>query len=165
MTRDIRMAGYRDTDWMLGGISDAVTVEDGEAENGGDTFTVRYASPRDCNFVLAPTGIVTNEYAVRDGNLECNGEPIVAGVEQMQIYLAQDTDGDGIANRIVTPTENGASLVDVASLRIHVLVRSTTQNSLLDQERYFYDRQMRERDADGRTRREFSVTVALRNTI
>jgi type IV pilus assembly protein PilW len=165
LSRDIRMAGYRDSDWMLGTIDDAVAVADRESELGGDTITVRYAAPRDCNFVLAPTGLVTNEYVVRDGNLECNGEPIVAGVEDMQIYLAQDTDGDDIANRILTPTENGASLVSVASMRIHLLVRSTTQNALLDQERYFFDRQMQDRQPDGRTRREFSVTVALRNQL
>ena len=74
LARDIRMSGYRNNNWTLGSLDNVITATDGAAATGGDSIALLYEGPRDCNFALAPAGIVLNTYQVVNGNLECNGQ-------------------------------------------------------------------------------------------
>lgn len=52
-----------------------------------------------------------------------NGQPIVTGVENLQIQYGLDTDGDSVVDRYV-PANNVADFAQVMSIRIGLLVRS-----------------------------------------
>jgi type IV pilus assembly protein PilW len=165
LARDLRLAGYRDTDWMLGAMTDPAPIEglNRVAADGGDTITVRYQAARDCAFVAAPGGLATNTYAVVAGELRCNNLAIAAGVEQMQVYFGEDTDNDGVANRLLAPGTAGLDMTRVVSLRVHLLVRSNSVNAAAGAQSYFFDNAIQPPVGDGQVRREYSLTVALRN--
>ena len=99
IARDIRMSGYRDSDWTLGPLNNVISATDGAAAIGGDSIALLYEGTRDCTYAPAVAGIVTNTYQVVNDRLECNGQPITGGVQEMQIYLGEDTDNNGVANR------------------------------------------------------------------
>ena len=80
MARDIRMSGFRASDWTLGPLADVLTAIDEVTTDGGDSLTVVYEGRRDCTYSLAPGGIVTNVYQVVDGALTCNGQPVTGGI-------------------------------------------------------------------------------------
>jgi type IV pilus assembly protein PilW len=164
MARDLRLAGYRDTDWMLGAMSDSIVAVDGVPADGGDTINIRYEAARDCTFAAAPpSGVVTNVYSIVDDEFRCNGQAIATGVEQMQIYFGEDTDNDGVANRLLAPGSAGLDMTRVVSLRVHLLVRSNSVNAAAGAQNYFFDNAMQAAVGDDQVRREYSITVALRN--
>lgn len=163
LARDLRLAGYRESNWMQGAISDPIAATDGDPDDGGDTITIQYEGPRDCTFAAAPGGLVTNVYAVVDDEFQCNGQTIAAGVEQIQVYFGEDTDNDGVANRLLAPGTAGLDLTRVVSLRVHLLVRSNSVNAAAGAQTYFFDNAMQPAVGDGQVRREYSLTVALRN--
>ncbi len=163
MARDLRLAGYRDSDWMLGAMTDPIVAIDGVPANGGDTINIRYEAPRDCTFAAAPAGVVTNVYAIVEDEFQCNGQVITTGVEQMQVYFGEDTDNDGVANRLLAPGSAGLDMTRVVSLRVHLLVRSNSVNAAAGAQSYFFDNAMQPPAGDGQLRREYSLTVALRN--
>ena len=166
MGRDLRMAGYRNSDWLAGAVDDAIVAVNGAPEDGGDSITIQYEAAKDCNYVNTVGGIATNAYALNmdDFTLECNGQPIVSGIEQMQIYFGEDTDGDGVANRMMAPNDAALNMDQVVSLRLNLLVRSGNDREALTEQTYFYDDQTFEAD-DNRLRRQYSMTVAIRNPI
>lgn len=164
MARDLRLAGYRDTDWMLGAMSDSIVAIDGVPADGGDTINIRYEAARDCTFAAAPPdGVVTNVYKIVAGEFQCNGQPIATGVEQMQVYFGEDTDNDGVANRLLAPGSAGLDMTRVVSLRVHLLVRSNSPNAAAGAQTYYFDNAMQPAAGDRQVRREYSLTVALRN--
>lgn len=163
LARDLRMAGYRDTDWMLGAMTDPVAGTDGLPAAGGDTLTIRYEAARDCTFAAAPGGIAINVYAVVGDEFRCNGQPVAAGVEQMQVYFGEDTDNDGVPNRLLAPGTAGLDMTRVVSLRVHLLARSDAVNAAAGAQSYFFDNAIQPPAGDDQIRREYSVTVALRN--
>jgi type IV pilus assembly protein PilW len=164
--RDLRMAGYVDSDWFTAVGADAITVDHGVAANGGDTLTVRYEAAKDCLYVDSVGGIAVNVYAINttDFTLECNGEAIVDDVEQMQIYLGQDTTGDGVANRMMAPNDVGLDMAEVVSLRVNLLIRSTSDKRASSVQTYVFD-DVSVTATDSRIRRQYSLTVSLRNPI
>ena len=165
MARDLRLAGYRDSDWMLGAMSDPAPIVaiDGDPALGGDTVTVRYQAARDCAFVAAPGGLATNTYAIVAGEFRCNGQTIATGVEKMQVYFGEDTDDDGVANRLLAPGTAGLDMTRVVSMRVHLLVRSNSVNAAAGAQSYYFDNAIQPPVGDGQVRREYSLTVALRN--
>jgi type IV pilus assembly protein PilW len=165
MARDIRAAGYRDTGWTLGSIQDAIVAVDGEPADGGDTITIQYESARDCNFDLTAAGLATNVYSIVDGTLDCNGQSVVDGIEQMQIYFGEDTDADGVPNRLLAPDTAGLDMSRVVSVRVHFLTRTNGRNLALGAQTFYFDNMFQEEIDDGQIRREYSVTLALRNPI
>ncbi len=64
LARDIRMSGYRDSNWSFGALANVINAIDGLPAAGGDSITLLYEGTRDCAFVLAPAGVVTNTYQV-----------------------------------------------------------------------------------------------------
>jgi len=165
VTRDLRMSGYRDSNWSFGALGDSVSATHGEPAEGGDTLTVLYEGPRDCNFALAPGGIVSNTYAVVDGSLECNGLPLTSGVQELQIYLGEDTDNDEVANRWLSPGTAGLDMTKVVSVRIHMMVVTDGNDISSGPQTYFFNNAFHEAEDDGQIRREYTTTVALRNPI
>ena len=153
MQRDLRMAGHpRNNPPPTGAFLPAQT-RDGGATNP-DRFTVSFrgvgAPARDCLGNAAPGGIVTNQYCITTSaapnvcvtamntnpavvsRLSCNGQPMVDGVENLQILYGVDdqagTENEqdplhGYADRYLTAdlVTNWAAVV---SVRIAALVSS-----------------------------------------
>jgi type IV pilus assembly protein PilW len=165
LSRDLRMAGYRDSNWSVGALTDVVEADEREAADGGDTITVRYEAPRDCNFAPAVAGLISNQYRVIDGILNCNGQPLINGVEQMQVYFGEDLNDDGSPNRFLPPGTAGLTMSRVVAIKLHVLVRSNTVGIATIPQPFYFDNQLRDAIDDGQIRREYSVTVAFRNPI
>jgi len=111
-------------------------------------------------------GMAVNTYALNMANfsLECNGQAIIDDIEQMQIYFGEDTDADGVANRMMAPNDAGLNMDRVVSLRVHLLVRSQNDRQSETEGQYFFDDVIWDAP-DTRMRRQFSITVALRNPI
>ena len=163
LARDIRMSGYRDSNWAMGPLNNVITATDGLPADGGDSITLLYEGARDCAFALAPAGIVTNAYQVVNGNLECNGQAVTGGVQEMQIYLGEDTDNDRVANRWMSPGTAGLDMTRLVSVRIHLLVRTNGNNISAGTQGYYFNNAQQADVGDGQIRREYSVTIALRN--
>ena len=164
--RDLRMAGYKDVDWLTGGIDDAIVVVNGAPADGGDSITIRYDAPKDCNYADTVGGLAVNTYALNMAtlSLECNGQPVIDDIEQMQIYFGEDTDGDGVANRMLPPDDAALDMDRVVSIRLHLLIRSGNDRETLAAQSYVFDDATWLAD-DSRLRRQFSITVAFRNPI
>jgi len=182
ISRDLRMSGYREEDWTAGPLDTVITATNGASDDGGDSISIVYEGYRDCAFVSLGTmedldgdgigetprpGLVTNTYQVVDGNLQCNGQSITSGVEEMQVYFGEDTDANESPNRWIAPGTAGLNMERVVSVRIHLLARTTGNNDLSQGlQKYWFDNVYRnETDPvdDGQIRREYLVTVALRN--
>ncbi len=163
ISRDIRMSGYRESDWTLGALESVVTAVNGDSVDGGDSLTLVYEGPRDCAFAVAPARLVTNVYQVVDGVLQCNGQSVTNGVEEMQIYFGEDTDANLVANRWMSPGAAGLDMARVVSVRIHLL--ASTDGTALNPgaQAYHFNNAEQQAVDDGQIRREYSVTVALRN--
>lgn len=163
LSRDIRMSGYRNSNWTLGAIPNAIDATDGAASAGGDSITLRYEGTRDCTFALPVAGIITNTYQVVNGSLECNGQPVTGGVQEMQVYLGEDTDNNDVANRWLSPGTAGLDMTRIVSVRIHLLVRTNGNAISSGAQAYYFNNAVQQAVDDGQIRREYSVTVALRN--
>jgi prepilin-type N-terminal cleavage/methylation domain-containing protein len=161
MARDVRMAGYRDSDWQLGGLGG---VLDGAKGESGDSLTISFEAARDCSFAVPPAGLVTNVYTVdpQTSSLTCNGEIIATGVEDMRIYFGRDTNNDGVPNgwvRAGIPID----MDEVTAVRVHLLTTSTANDVASGAHVYYFDGAERKSADDGRIRREYSTTIATRN--
>ena len=163
VARDIRMSGYRNSNWTIGPLSDVITATDGAAEDGGDSIALLYEGARDCTYALAPAGLVTNTYQVVDGVLECNGQPVTGGVQEMQVYFGEDTDNNGVTNRWLSPGTAGLDMTRIVSVRIHLLVRTNGNAISSGPQAYYFNDELQAAVDDGQIRREYSVTIALRN--
>ena len=124
---------------------------------------VLYEGARDCTYALAPGGTVTNTYQVTNGVFECNGQPITRGVQEMQVYFGEDTDNDRVTNRWLSPGTAGLDLSRVVSVRIHLLVSTDGNDISSGPQSYYFDRAVQAAVDDGQIRREYTVTVAMRN--
>ena len=163
ITRDIRMAGYRDSTWTAGPLADSVVGVNADAGTGGDIITSVYEGTRDCNFAVAPGGVVTNVYRVTANNLTCNGQQIASGIQELQIYFGEDLSANGVANRWLSPDTAGLNMTRVVAVRLHLLVRTNSNEISSGPQAYFFNNAMQPAIDDGQIRREYSVTVALRN--
>lgn len=193
--RDIRMAGhYTDNNPAARILSPiepfldvadptedtdaAITADGGGANN--DQITLTYESNLDCLARATPAAPVENgnrfainHYFINSERLMCRGnavgstaQPLIEGVESMQILYGENTDGDPrSANRYVRP-EQIDNMSNVVSVRIALLfhsreaVRSTAdphQYALLDAEA------STPAVGDRRLRREITTTIFLRN--
>jgi type IV pilus assembly protein PilW len=168
LARHLRMAGYR-ADWQSP-LANPLAGVDG-ASGASDQFTVRYQSATDClgNNVGGTPPIAVNVFSIANSggvpNLFCDGDgpqvgtnakqPLVAGVEDLQILYGEDTDaiGDGIANQYATA--DAVNMARVVSVRVQLRLRSPDDN-LTDTVTAFGDR---------RIRRVFTSTVTLRNSM
>lgn len=170
IVRDLRMAGYRSEAWIQPALADALVIENGS--NAPDTVTVRYEGDVDCTgtATVGPDFIVTNQFSVVNGNLVCNGEVIALGVEDFQILLGEDTNGDGGTNRLVAPGTAGLDPSRISSIRVYLLLATPEervqrfaqvfpffQNTDESGQATSYD--------DGRRRLELGAVLAMRNPV
>lgn len=174
LTRDIRQAGYYQGNNPVAPLVTATTTDGGGANN--DQITVSYESNTDCLGQATPpvvggNRIAVNRYFISNQRLMCQGngaaaaEPLVEGVESMQILYGENTDGDPrSANRYVQPAV--ANLANVVSVRIGMrfisreAVRPTTDSNsyaLLDAAAF--------PASDRLLRREITTTISLRNAL
>ena len=167
LARNLRMAGYR-ADWQSS-LANSLAGVDG-ASGASDQVTVRYQSAMDClgNNVTGTPPIAVNVFSIANSgspavpNLFCDGDgaggtagqPLVEGVEDLQILYGEDTDAisDGIANQYATA--GAVNMARVVSVRVQLRLRSPDDN-LTDTVTAFGDR---------RIRRVFTNTVTLRNS-
>jgi type IV pilus assembly protein PilW len=183
LARDIRQAGYTTDlsdshDPFIGvsapstDTSSAITADGGGANN--DQITLTYESNQDClgqdTPVVGGNRFAINHFFISNQRLMCQGnggaaaEPLVEGVESMQILYGENTDGDPrSANRYVRPEQVG-NIKDVVSVRLALRfisrepVRQTTdtnQYALLDASAI--------PASDRLLRREITTTISLRN--
>lgn len=98
-------------------------------------------------------------------------EELIEGVEDMQVFFGEDTDGDGVANRYVTADVINAPCADgtnpgcwlrVPTARFSLLLRTIDDNVTLEPQNYNYNGSTITA-TDGRLRRAFTAVVALRN--
>lgn len=178
--RDIRSAGYYQDDDPNARILTApvpivtATTSDGGGANN-DEITVTYESNTDCLGQATPAidgnRFAVNHYFISNQRLMCRGngnataQPLVEGIESMQILYGENTDGNPLsANRYVSPDES--DLNNVVSVRIALRFHSreqvrqgadTNRYALLDSDPF------EPASGDQRLRREITTTVSLRN--
>lgn len=156
LARHIRMAGFR-SDWQ----SQVTKPWEGVDGPSGapDQITVRYESASDCTgaAVVGTPPIAVNTFAIAASNgvlnLRCTGneatpQPMVMGVEDMQIQYGVDADNDGAVNYYTSAPPNNVSQVLSMSVQLVLMSRDSRLADL----------------ADGRLRRTFSTTVTMRNS-
>lgn len=180
LARDIRMAGHYTDNNPAARILTAPapfdianTTDGGGAEN--DTITVTRESNTDCLGQATPTNangnrFALNRYYIANQRLMCQGngnalpQPLVDGVESLQILYGENTDGDPrSANRYVQPNQI-TNMGNVVSVRVAMRFISretvrqtadTNQYALLDAAAI---------EPGGRfLRREMTTTISLRN--
>jgi type IV pilus assembly protein PilW len=191
--RDIRQAGYYEDDNPsdpITGLAPFVDLSDPTddtsaditSDGGGsdnDQITVTYESDTDClgqdTFNVgeeADNHFAVNHYFIQSERLMCRGngadasQPLVEGVESMQILYGENTDGDPrSANRYVQA--GGADPDNIVSVRIALRfhsrehIRQGVDNNLyalLDAETFDPVA------TDKRIRREVTTTISLRNS-
>jgi len=163
MSRHIRMTGARTINWTFGPVPGALVVTNGAS----DSVAMTYQDTLDCNLAAAPaSGFVTNTFDVAAGSLRCNGLELIDGVQEMQIFLGEDTDEDDVANRLVAPDAAGLQMDRVVSINLNLLVVSNedrvgTNQALL--RNTFWGAEPAADDT--RLWREYSTTISLRNPL
>jgi len=185
LTRDIRRAGFFAIDGIpvltppAPALDPNTTVDGGGIDN--DTITVNYVldpgyfDGRDCLGQAPPAGttMISNTYFVRNQRLMCEGngnpgnpQPLVDGVEALQILYGENTDGDPrSANRYVR-ADQVADMRNVVSVRLAMRFRSRANvTTTEDTNRYtLLDEGLAPAPNDRLLRREISTTISLRNT-
>ncbi len=142
---------------------------------GSDSIIVQFRSTADC--VNAPTPLVppitgdptaTNSFQIVNGRLQCNGQDLVDGIQNMQVQYGVDTDNDGIANSYADSDQvqagiAGVSWNEVVSVRIAILVQG--QANTLDQAQAITYNLLDQSTqiTDTTPRRVFTTTIPLRN--
>lgn len=107
----------------------------------------------------------TSNNLVFDGEIE-----LVEGIENMQIYYGEDTDNNGTPNRYLPAGTAGLDMSDVTAVRVDLLVQSNQEGVVQGAQTLSYFRSASgalttTSFSDGRLRKVFSTTVALRNRL
>lgn len=94
-------------------------------------------------------------------------EPLVEGVEDMEILYGEDTDApatpDGSANRYVAADTPGLNMANVVSVRLNLLLRSSENNLATGIKQTYSFNGNSVTATDYRLRRVFSTTIKIRN--
>ena len=146
---------------------------DASTPTGNTSFNPGFISPVDSvvYYIRLENGLPT---LVRKDIQDQNGIPVVDGIEDMRIYYGLDTNGDGAVNQYINAGDRAYRHLDwheVTSARIHILARS--ENPVVPADiapvDYFFDGAnitpppAASGEPDRFLRREFTMTVALRN--
>ncbi len=92
-------------------------------------------------------------------------EPLLEGVENMQILYGEDMNGDGSAIRYVD-ADNVGNMNNVTSVRIHLLLATLEDNLASEPQSYWFAGQLivpAGNSEDRRLFRSFTTTIKLRN--
>ncbi|NNC97054.1 MAG: prepilin-type N-terminal cleavage/methylation domain-containing protein [Gammaproteobacteria bacterium] len=174
-----RMAGYRETGFADGPLTDAITLENGNP----DSLSLVYEADVDCNQVASGAdGLATVVFTIENDSLMCNGQVMFENVVDMQIFVGLDTGSlrDGVVDKYVSSSiesEDEKTIVDgesdeatvaaddVRALNINLLIRSdsTTLSNVaptLNNDFWSFTP-----GNDGRLYQEYSFNIAVRNNI
>lgn len=173
--REIRETGFRNTAWTTGPVPNAlagVNNTTGAVDGfGPDQLGISYAALADCAGAAPAGAFVVNTFTLVGTQLRCNGVGLVEGVEDFQVFFGEDTDADGVANRTVAPGTAGFDPRRAVFVRVHLLMRSeVTSVTQARPQTFFYSAgaggvgETRTVN-DGRVRREYVTTIAIRNLI
>lgn len=183
LTRDIRMTGFwgclspTSPDNDIAGTNDNATNGD-NIDNGTDTITLRGA------FVQTPTGTCGNPvlstdafythasstivYKINNGVLQQDtnslNNPLVEGIENMQILYGADTNNDNSPDYYVAAGTTGLNMAQVVSIRISLLA-ATLEDNLASQAVDYSFNGTTTTPSDRKIRRVFNATIAARNRL
>ncbi|NOU14620.1 MAG: prepilin-type N-terminal cleavage/methylation domain-containing protein [Methylococcaceae bacterium] len=163
LSKDIRMAGY----WGclvpavanidIAGTNDNNNVN--KIDNGTDTITISGAF----DLTNPPAGVCgtgvdtsaayysTIAYKINNVTLQRNADGLVEGVENMQILYGADSDANGSPDYYVAAGTVGLDMTKVISIRITLTLQTLDAHLTTT--------------GDGRIRRSFTTTIALRNRL
>ncbi|CAD6874078.1 PilW family protein [Methylomonas fluvii] len=183
LAHDIRMAGFwgcrnpTSPDIDIAGTNNNATNGD-NIDDGTDTLTLKGA------FVQTPTGTCgdavlstdafythatsTITYKINNGVLQqdTNGlnNPLVEGIENMQILYGADTNSDNSPDYYVAAGTTGLNMAQVVSIRISLLA-ATIEDNLTSQSTPYTYNGATTTPSDLKIRRVFSSTIAVRNRL
>ena len=161
---------------IFGGGANNVRHEDGSQNNTSRDLTVMYKkknsslySVQQTTFCIAPGAdpakLSLRRHVNQQDGEDCatHGDELVEGIENMQILMGEDTDGDGTANRYVPP-DPGLDMDRVVSVRISLLAVSPNNNMTTEPATYFFNGvPVTPNDTDRYLRKVFTTTITLRN--
>ncbi len=137
-------------------------------------YSMRYYIDKAFNYVNSNPYYSLYREAKNDLNTTGTGAnkpvEIVEGIEDMQILYGEDTDADQVPNYYVPLYQLNKNLdgtyntENVISIRINLLVASTEMNVLSGNTKLTYNN-IEKSYTDGRVRREYSATIAIRNRL
>jgi len=132
-----------------------LSVESGACPDGASTYS---------GLCVGDLVVVSDCTKARTATVESlHLEPLVDGVEDMQIRYGVDDDGDGIPNRFLT-ADNVADFRQVVAVRIALLLRSTEERLRKPKVRTFHLLKKTVTTlADRYLRKVFDTTIQLRN--
>lgn len=138
-------------------------VYSGAAELARFNYTAYYLRERDGQRTLYRSYV--NNFG---GNTGITTEPLLAGVEDLQVLYGQDVNGDGgsirygSSNLLVDPSRDEIDWSRVVSVRIHLLL-ATLEDNLAPQVQQYWFMGNLTTAADRRLYRSFTTTIQLRN--
>lgn len=139
--RSLRQAGY--WNMPLAMDSDEMGFSGTPITGTASTVTVQYdgTGGSDCSGTVVDVGAIVTDAFDRDDSvpeqptLECNGQPLVSNVEDLQFLYGIDTNGNNSANQYIT-TPNAAQSNQIVSVRVCVLIRSEDEGIASTNQRY-----------------------------
>ena len=123
------------------------------------TSTITYTITTPSATTTMPTPHLT---LYRNTNNTTN--PLIEGIQNMQILYGADTDADGAANYYVPAGTGGLNMEKVVSIRISLLAFTLDDNLTTQPMAYTYNG-VTTTPADNRIRRIFNTTIAVRNRL
>lgn len=169
LRKAIEMGGYDDPDTPTFAPHALGRPIDGT--DGPETLTVYYEGGvgiRDCSGANVAAGAgVSDTFSLLGDGLLCNGgsEPVVSGIEDMQVLYGVDIDADGVPNRFVRGGQvPGSAWTNVVAVRLGLLVRTDREvTDSSDAITYQVLDQTFGPAGDRRIRKLFTTTISLRN--
>lgn len=182
LARDIRQADFRlcpTRTFIITGTNGAGVRDGLQGTNGAlnganqddpDSITVRW-SEVNCNSNVINTSSFTIATTAATGIRELRrttgaAQPLVEGVENMQIKYGVDTDNDGTPNYYGDAgTVTLAQMAQVVSVRVSLLLYTIERNAATARLVYRYNDDPPTTPNDRRIRRVFTSTFVLRNRV
>lgn len=176
LSRDLRMGGYPKDSYGGGAFvapdaSNAYSTADGGGD-ASDAVAVQYEASIDClgNNLGAATAS-SHYYYIQNDTLYCRpstgaaAQPLVDGIENMQVLYGEDTDGDAVPN-VYRRADHVADWSKVLTARVAVLATSVDEIRSKAQTDTFtvLDRSITAPN-DRQFRRVYSGTIVLRNRL
>jgi type IV pilus assembly protein PilW len=154
--------------------TDNITIRFEGENGGGDGAVLNCLGGSVTSPIGAPVG-ARNTLTVTDGNeLHCATQPIVGGaetvqpiidgVEDMQILYGENTDGVGGANQYLSADAVG-NMANVASIRVCLVLSTEEDNLAVEAQTYRDCTDTQVTAGDRRLYRRFTTTITLRNLI
>lgn len=181
---------FQPIDSLFTGANLFIQATNNNGTNGSDTLTIRYqgsgngagtpdGTVRDClNRPIDSFVTATNIFSISANNeLICQAQnpsaaPVASrqvllrDIENMQVLLGEDLNGDKSPNRYVNPGHPSLDFNNVVSIRVSLLLRSSEPTSPTpDNESYNLLGTLHNAGGDNFIRQVLTFTITLRNTV